>query len=52
MVPGADVSGFVSPIMVRAVVTADEPSHTIAQTGPEVMKSTRSLKNGFSDNAA
>ncbi len=41
LVPGAEARGLVAPIMERAVETASSPSHTIAHTGPEEMKSTR-----------
>ena len=46
--PGAASSGLVAPITWRAAVTASWPSSTIATSGPPVMKSTRSPKNGFS----
>ena len=46
--PGADSSGFVAPITWRAATTASWPSSTIATSGPLVMKSTSSPKNGRS----
>ena len=35
------------PIMLRAVSTTPSPCHTIANTGPDVIKSTNSPKKGF-----
>ena len=43
----ADSSGSVAPITWRAAVTASWPSSTIATSGPPVMKSTSSPKNGL-----
>ena len=40
-------SGFVAPITWRAAATASSPSSTIATSGPEVMNSTSSPKNGL-----
>ena len=48
MVPGRRAGGLVAPIMARTSATAPGPSHTIATTGEEVMKSTRPAKNGLS----
>ena len=45
--PGAACSGLVAPITWRAASTAESPSSTIATSGPEVMKSTSSPKNGL-----
>ena len=42
IVPGAESSGLVAPIIVRTVETAAGPSTTIATAGPEVMNSTSS----------
>ena len=42
IVPGAESSGFVAPIIDRTVATAPSPSIAIATTGPEVMNSTSS----------
>ncbi len=47
IVPGAESSGFVVPIMVRTTEIADSPLTASARTGPELMKSTSPLKNGF-----
>ena len=47
IVPGAESSGFVAPIIVRTTEIADSPLTASASTGPEVMKSTSPLKNGF-----
>ena len=41
IVPGAESSGLVAPIIVRTVATAAGPSSTIATVGPEVMNSIR-----------
>src|SRR3954454_4173094 len=46
--PGAASSGLVAPITCRAAATASGPSRIAATSGPPVMKSTRSQKNGFS----
>jgi len=46
--PGEASSGFVEPITWRAATTAEGPSSTIATSGPEVMNSASSPKNGFS----
>ena len=46
--PVAASSGFVAPITWRAALTASWPSSTAATSGPEVMKSTSSPKNGRS----
>ena len=46
--PGAASSGSVAPIIWRAAVTASWPSSTAATSGPRVMNSTSSPKNGFS----
>ncbi len=46
IVPGAESSGFVAPIIVRTVAIALGPSSASATSGPEVMKSTSSPKNG------
>ena len=48
IVPGAESSGFVLPIMSRTVCTAPSASRASATIGPEVMKSTSSPKNGRS----
>ena len=40
IVPGAESSGLVAPIIPRTVETAESPSMTIATTGPDVMNST------------
>ena len=45
--PVAASSGLVAPITWRAALTAPSPSSTIATSGPEVMKSTSSPKNGL-----
>src|SRR6185312_3660814 len=42
IVPGAESSGLVAPIIERTVATAPSPSIAIATTGPEVMNSTSS----------
>src|SRR4051812_36436585 len=46
MVPGAESSGFVAPIIVRTVAIASCPSRARATSGPEVMNATSSPKNG------
>ena len=46
--PVAASSGLVAPITWRAALTASWPSSTAATSGPEVMKSTSSPKNGRS----
>ena len=45
--PGAASSGLVAPITWRAAATASSPSSTMATSGPEVMNSTSSSKNGL-----
>ena len=40
--------GLVTPIIVRQASMASGPSITAATSGPPVMKSTRSPKNGLS----
>ena len=45
--PGAASSGLVAPITWRAALTASSPSSTSATSGPEVMNSTSSPKNGL-----
>ena len=47
IVPGAESSGFVAPIIVRTTEIADSPLTASASTGPDVMKSTSEPKNGF-----
>ena len=47
IVPGAESSGFVAPIIVRTTEIADSPLTASASTGPDVMKSTREPKNGL-----
>ena len=46
--PGVGIGGFVAPIVFRMVAIAASPSTASAQVGAELMKSTRSPKNGFS----
>ncbi len=48
IVPVAESSGFVAPIIVRTTEIADSPLTASASTGPEPMKSTRPAKNGLS----
>ena len=48
IVPGAAFAGSVAPIIVRQDSIASRPSMTAARSGPDVMKSTRSPKNGLS----
>ena len=45
--PGAASIGFVAPITWRAAAIACSPSSTIATSGPDVMNSTSSPKNGL-----
>ena len=45
--PVAASSGLVAPITWRAALMASWPSSTSATSGPEVMKSTSSPKNGL-----
>ena len=40
IVPGAEASGLVAPIMVRPNLTTSLPSHTVATTAPLERKST------------
>ena len=47
IVPGAESSGFVAPIIVRTTEIADSPLTASARTGPDEMKSTREPKNGL-----
>jgi hypothetical protein len=47
MEPGGAVIGLVGPIRVRTALTASGPSTHSATSGPEVMKDTRSPKNGL-----
>ena len=47
IVPGAESSGFVVPIMVRTTEIADSPLTASARTGPELMKSTSPLEEGL-----
>ena len=47
IVPGADVAGFVAPIVDRTTAIAPSPSSTSASVGEEVMNVTSSPKNGF-----
>ena len=49
--PGAASSGLVAPITWRAASTASSPSSTIATSGPRVMNSTSSPKNGLARRA-
>src|SRR3546814_10868923 len=46
MVPSAALAGLVAPITSRYLAMAFSPSSTCTTTGPEIMKSTRSLKKG------
>jgi hypothetical protein len=46
--PGAASTGFVGPISVRQHVIASSPLIFATTTGPPVMKSTSSPKNGLS----
>src|SRR5438132_13628521 len=46
MVPSAAFDGSVAPITSRYLAIAPSPSSTCTTTGPEVMKSTSSPKNG------
>src|SRR5262249_51546410 len=46
MVPGAAFAGSVAPMISRYLATAFSPSSTCTTTGPEVMNSTSSPKNG------
>src|SRR6185436_544193 len=46
IVPSAALDGSVAPITSRYFSTAPSPSSTCTTTGPEVMKSTSSPKNG------
>src|SRR6476661_8778013 len=46
IVPSAAFDGSVAPITSRYLSTAPSPSSTCTTTGPEVMKSTSSPKNG------
>ena len=48
MVPGAASTGSVLPMVARATLIACVPSHTMATTGPDVMKSTSDSKKGLS----
>jgi len=48
LVPAAAFLGSVAPIRSRFLVIASSPSSTCTNTGPEIMNSTRSLKNGRS----
>src|SRR4051794_7890055 len=45
--PGADLTGSVTPISPRTASWARGPSATSATSGPLVMKSTSSPKNGL-----
>ena len=47
IVPGAESSGFVAPIIVRTTEIADSPLTASASTGPDEMKSTTEPKNGL-----
>ena len=47
IVPGAESSGFVAPIIARTTEIADSPSTASASTGPDVMKETSPAKNGL-----
>ena len=47
IVPGAESSGFVAPIIVRTTEIADSPLTASASTGPELMKSTRLGEEGL-----
>jgi hypothetical protein len=48
IVPLAAFFGSVAPMSSRFLATAFSPSRTWISTGPEIMKSTRSRKNGRS----
>ena len=52
MVPGAASCGRVAPLIARTTAMAFGPSKASATSGPEMMKSTRPAKNGFSRWAA
>eukprot|EP00877_Chromochloris_zofingiensis_P005327 jgi/Chrzof1/14796/Cz09g16150.t1 len=47
IVPGADASGLVAPIIVLPYFTTSFPSQTMAITGPEDRKFTSLGKNGL-----
>ena len=48
IVPGAASCGRVAPLIARTTAMAFGPSRASATSGPDVMKSTSPLKNGFS----
>ena len=47
MVPGADSAGLVVPSIIRPVLAAFLPSHTMDTTGPDNMYPSKAGKNGF-----
>ena len=50
--PGGESAGFVDPIVERTTAIAPSPSSTSANVGADVMNSTSSPKNGFSECSA